>query len=66
LLFEQLCQGSTANCRVAVWFNYDTGGIRRIHLRGHENIFKRLIAHVAGHNLGLLMRKSVARERPEA
>jgi transposase len=37
--------------------NYDTGGMRRIHLRGHENIFKRLIAHVAGHNLGLLMRK---------
>ncbi len=37
--------------------NYDTGGMRRTHLRGHENIFKRLIAHVAGHNLGLLMRK---------
>ena len=37
--------------------NYDTGGMRRIHLRGHENIFKRLVTHVAGHNLGLLMRQ---------
>jgi transposase len=37
--------------------NYDTGGMGRIHLRGHENIFKRLLVHVSGHNLGLLMRK---------
>ena len=36
---------------------YETGGLRRTHLRGHENILKRLIVHAAGFNLGLLMRK---------
>jgi len=35
---------------------YETGGMRRTHLRGHENILKRLAIHVAGVNLGLLMR----------
>ena len=35
---------------------YDTGGMRRTHLRGHGNILKRLLVHVAGFNLGLLMR----------
>ncbi len=35
---------------------YETGGMRRTHLRGHENILKRLLVHVAGSNLGLLMR----------
>src|ERR1017187_205026 len=36
---------------------YETGGMRRTHLRGHENILKRLIVHAAGFNLGLLMRQ---------
>jgi transposase len=35
---------------------YDTGGMRRTHLRGHENIFKRLLIHAGGFNLGLLVR----------
>lgn len=35
---------------------YETGGMRRTHLRGHANILKRLIVHAAGYNLGLLMR----------
>lgn len=35
---------------------YETGGMRRTYLRGHENILKRLLVHVAGCNLGLLMR----------
>ena len=35
---------------------YETGGMRRTHLRGHHNIFKRLLVHVGGFNLGLLMR----------
>jgi transposase len=35
---------------------YDTGGMRRTHLRKHNNIFKRLLIHVAGANLGLLLR----------
>lgn len=36
---------------------YETGGMRRTHLRGHARILKRLLVHVAGCNLGLLMRK---------
>jgi transposase len=35
---------------------YDTGGMRRTHLRKHKNILKRLLIHVAGANLGLLLR----------
>jgi transposase len=37
---------------------YDTGGMRRTHLRGHENILKRLLVHAGAFNLGLLMRKA--------
>ena len=36
---------------------YDTGGMRRVHLGGHSNILKRLLVHVCGFNLGLLMRQ---------
>ncbi len=35
---------------------YETGGMRRTHPRGHPNILKRLLIHIAGFNLGLLMR----------
>jgi hypothetical protein len=35
---------------------YETGGMRRPHLRGHTNILKRLVVHAGGFNLGLLMR----------
>lgn len=35
---------------------YETGGMRRTHLRWHGNILKRLLVHVAGFNLGLVMR----------
>lgn len=38
---------------------YETGGMRRTHLRGHDNILKRLLVHVGGFNLGLLMRSLV-------
>jgi transposase len=38
---------------------YDTGAMRRTHLRGHSNILKRLLVHVSGFNLGLLMRTLV-------
>ena len=31
---------------------YETGGMRRVHLRGYPNILKRLLVHVAGLNLG--------------
>lgn len=33
-----------------------SGGMRRVWLRGRENIQKRYLLHVAGFNLGLLMR----------
>jgi hypothetical protein len=36
---------------------YETGGMRRLHLRGRENILKRLLVHVGGLNLGILMRR---------
>ena len=36
---------------------YETGRLRRVHLRGHPNILKRLLLHVCGFNLGLLMRQ---------
>ena len=36
---------------------YDTGGMRRTHLRGHTNILKRLLIHAGGFNLGLVMRQ---------
>src|SRR5438552_9586040 len=35
---------------------YDTGGMRRTHLRSHQNILKRLLIHAGGFNLGLLIR----------
>jgi transposase len=35
---------------------YETGGMRRTHLRGHTNILKRLFVHIGAFNLGLLMR----------
>lgn len=34
----------------------DRGGLRRTHLRGRENVQKRYLVHVAGFNLGLVMR----------
>jgi transposase len=35
---------------------YETGGMRRVYLRGHQNILKRILLHAAALNLGLLMR----------
>ena len=43
---------------------YETGGMRRTHLRGHPNILKRLLVHVAGFNLGLVMRRLVGLGKP--
>ena len=33
--------------------------MRRVHLRGHTNILKRLLIHTGGFNLGLLMRQLI-------
>ena len=43
---------------------YDTGGMRRTHLRGHRNILKRLLLHASAFNLGLLMRQRCGRGTP--
>ncbi len=37
----------------------ETGRLRRTHLRGHENVLKRYLVHVAGFNLGLVMRATL-------
>ena len=34
-----------------------TGGLRRVHVRGREEIRKRILIQAAAFNLGLLMRK---------
>jgi len=36
---------------------YETGAMRRTHLRHHDNIIKRLLIHGCAFNLGLAMRK---------
>jgi transposase len=38
---------------------YETGGMRRLYLRGHTNIRKRLLIHAGGFNLGLLLRQLI-------
>jgi transposase len=43
---------------------YDTGGMRRTHLRGHTNILKRLLIHAGGFNLGLAMRQLIGLGTP--
>jgi transposase len=43
---------------------YDRGGMRRVHLRGRENILKRLVVHAGAANLGLLMRKLFGKGTP--
>jgi transposase len=43
---------------------YETGGMRRVHLKGRDNILKRLLVHAAGFNLALVMRKLVGVGKP--
>jgi len=45
---------------------YDRGGMRRVHLRGRENILKRLVVHAGAANLGLLMRKLFGKGTPRS
>jgi transposase len=45
---------------------YETGGMRRLYLRGRDNIAKRTIIHAAGFNLGLLMRVSYGLRKPRS
>jgi transposase len=46
----ELIERSFAHC-------YETGRMRRTHLRGHSNILKRLLVHVAAFDLSLILRK---------
>ncbi len=45
--------------------NLDRGGMRRTWLRGRENVHKRYLLHVAGHNLSLLMRQLIGAGTPQ-
>jgi transposase len=44
---------------------YDTGGMRRLHLRGRENILKRVVIQAGAFNLGLLMRHLTGVGKPK-
>ena len=43
---------------------YETGGMRRVHLRGRENILKRLLIQAAAFNLSLILRKTSGVGKP--
>jgi transposase len=53
----ELVERSFAHC-------YDTGGMRRTHLRKHNNILKRQLIHVAGFNLSLIFRRLLGAGTP--
>lgn len=53
----ELLERSFAHC-------YDTGGMRRAHLRGHANILKRLLIHVGAFNLSLIFRSLLGSGTP--
>jgi len=44
--------------------SYETGAMRRTHLRHPHNIAKRLLVHVGGFNLGLVMRRLMGIGKP--
>ena len=46
--------------------SYETGGMRRLHLRDRGNILKRLLIHIGAYNLGLVMRKMLGVGTPRA
>ena len=43
---------------------YETGGMRRVHLKGRENILKRLLIHVGAFNLSVAMRSKLGAGTP--
>jgi len=53
----ELIERSFAHC-------YDTGGMRRTHLRKHSNILKRQLIHVGAFNLSLILRKLLGAGTP--
>jgi transposase len=44
---------------------YETGAMRRVHLRGSQNILKRLLIHGAAFNLSLILRKQLGAGKPK-
>ena len=55
---SELVERSFAHC-------YETGGLRRCHLRGRENILKRQLIHVGAFNLSLILRKILGAGTPQ-
>src|SRR6202451_3741954 len=53
----ELVERSFAHC-------YETGAMRRCHLRGHNNILKRQLVHVGAFNLSLILRKLLGAGTP--
>jgi len=53
----ELVERSFAHC-------YDTGAMRRTHLRGHKNILKRQLIHVGAFNLSLILRQLMGAGTP--
>jgi transposase len=45
---------------------YDTGGMRRLYLRGRDNILKRLLVHAAAFNISLILRRQLGVGKPRA
>jgi transposase len=45
----ELCERSFAHC-------YETGALRRMYVRGADNVFKRVVVQAAAFNIGLLLR----------
>jgi transposase len=43
---------------------YETGGMRRVHLRGRDNILKRLLVQAAAFNISLILRKALGTGKP--
>ena len=43
---------------------YETGGMRRVYLRGRENVLKRVLAHLGAFNLSLVMRQGLGKGTP--
>lgn len=42
----------------------ETGALRRVRLRGRENVKKRYLAHIAGLNLAIVLRKALGAGKP--
>jgi hypothetical protein len=53
----ELVERSFAHC-------YETGGMRRCHLRGRKNILKRQLAHESAFNQSLVMRQPLGAGTP--